>query len=516
MGIQSKFRSRQKRIGFYIFGQNLKIVGALKKLAGETAIYGMSSIVGRFINWWLVPYHSRIFLPEEYGVVTNLYSYIAFLLVILTFGMETGFFRFANKSNAENDKIYSTSAISLFGSSLLFVFIAFLFSGNFAGLLDFPNSEDYIRWLVVIVAIDAATSIPFAHLRLKGKAVRFASLKLVNIFFNIFFNVFFLSVCPYILKSNPDSFVQHIYHPEFGVGYVFIANLLASVITLLMLIPEIRKIKPIFDWRLFREMFWYSFPILLVGIAGMINQNIDKILIPELVPASQKPMEQLGIYGANYKLAVLMNMFIQAFRYSFEPFFFSHQKNSDSRLIYAHVMKYFIIFGLLIFLGITLFIDIFKIVIGPEYHAGLKVVPAVLMANLFLGIYFNLSLWYKLSDKTWMGALIGGIGAVLTIGFNIWLIPIMGYMGSAYAVLICFVLMTLISYVVGQKYYRVDYDLKRILLYFAVAVGLYLLSGIINTTSEILKYGLSASLFAAFLGIVFVAEKNEIQSFIKR
>ena len=476
----------------------------------------MSSIVGRFINWWLVPYHSRIFLPEEYGVVTNLYSYIAFLLVILTFGMETGFFRFANKSNAENDKIYSTSAISLFGSSLLFVFIAFLFSGNFAGLLDFPNSEDYIRWLVVIVAIDAATSIPFAHLRLKGKAVRFASLKLVNIFFNIFFNVFFLSVCPYILKSNPDSFVQHIYHPEFGVGYVFIANLLASVITLLMLIPEIRKIKPIFDWRLFREMFWYSFPILLVGIAGMINQNIDKILIPELVPASQKPMEQLGIYGANYKLAVLMNMFIQAFRYSFEPFFFSHQKNSDSRLIYAHVMKYFIIFGLLIFLGITLFIDIFKIVIGPEYHAGLKVVPAVLMANLFLGIYFNLSLWYKLSDKTWMGALIGGIGAVLTIGFNIWLIPIMGYMGSAYAVLICFMLMTLISYIVGQKYYSVDYDLKRILLYFAVAVGLYLLSGIINTTSEILKYGLSASLFAAFLGIVFVAEKNEIQSFIKR
>ena len=516
MGIQSKFRSRQKRIGFYIFGQNLKIVGALKKLAGETAIYGMSSIVGRFINWWLVPYHSRIFLPEEYGVVTNLYSYIAFLLVILTFGMETGFFRFANKSNAENDKIYSTSAISLFGSSLLFVFIAFLFSGNFAGLLDFPNSEDYIRWLVVIVAIDAATSIPFAHLRLKGKAVRFASLKLVNIFFNIFFNVFFLSVCPYILKSNPDSFVQHIYHPEFGVGYVFIANLLASLITLLMLIPEIRKIKPVFDWRLFREMFWYSFPILLVGIAGMINQNIDKILIPELVPASQKPMEQLGIYGANYKLAVLMNMFIQAFRYSFEPFFFSHQKNSDSRLIYAHVMKYFIIFGLLIFLGITLFIDIFKIVIGPEYHAGLKVVPAVLMANLFLGIYFNLSLWYKLSDKTWMGALIGGIGAVLTIGFNIWLIPIMGYMGSAYAVLICFMLMTLISYIVGQKYYSVDYDLKRILLYFAVAVGLYLLSGIINTTSEILKYGLSASLFAAFLGIVFVAEKNEIQSFIKR
>jgi O-antigen/teichoic acid export membrane protein len=283
-----------------------------------------------------------------------------------------------------------------------------------------------------------------------------------------------------------------------------------------MLIPEIRKIKPVFDWALFREMFWYSFPILLVGIAGMINQNIDKILIPELVPASQKPMEQLGIYGANYKLAVLMNMFIQAFRYSFEPFFFSHQKTSDSRLIYAQVMKYFIVFGLLIFLGITLFIDVFKIVIGPEYHSGLKVVPAVLMANLFLGIYFNLSLWYKLSDKTWMGALIGGIGAVLTIGFNIWLIPTMGYMGSAYAVLICFVLMTIISYVVGQKYYRVDYDLKRILLYFSIAVGFYYLSDYLHFSATILQYGLNISLFAVFLIVVFFAEKKEILSFIKR
>ena len=490
-------------------------MGSLKKLAGETAIYGMSSIIGRFINWWLVPYYSRIFLPEEYGVVTNLYSYVAFFLVILTFGMETGFFRFANKSKGQNDRIYSTSAFSLFGSSILFVALTFIFSGNLASFLDFPNSEAFIKWLAVIVALDAATSIPFANLRLEGKAVRFATLKIVNIFFNIFFNVFFLTLCPYILKSNPDSFIQFIYYPEFGVGYVFVSNLLASVITLIMLIPEIRKIKPIFDWVLLRQMFWYSFPILLVGIAGMINQNIDKILIPELIPASQKPMEQLGIYGANYKLAVLMNMFVQAFRYSFEPFFFSQQKSSDSRVIYARVMKYFIIFGLLIFLGITLFIDVFKIVIGPEYHSGLKVVPAVLMANLFLGIYFNLSLWYKLSDKTWMGALIGGIGAVLTIGFNIWLIPIMGYMGSAYAVLICFVLMTIISYVVGQKYYRVEYDLKRIFLYFGVAIGFFYLSENVSLSSEILKYGLNISLFASFLALVFFTEKNEIKSFIK-
>ncbi len=489
-------------------------MGALKKLAGETAIYGMSSIVGRFLNWWLVPYYSRIFLPEEYGVVTNLYSYVAFLLVILTFGMETGFFRYANKTK-EHDKIYSTSAFSLFGSSLLFVVVTFIFAGDFATFLDYANSEQYIKWLAVIVALDAGTAIPFANLRHEGKAIRFATLKMVNIFFNIFFNLFFLSFCPYILKSHPENILRFIYKPEFGVGYVFIANLIASVITLIMLVPEIRKIKLIFDFELFREMFWYSFPILLVGIFGMVNQNIDKILIPELVPADQKPMEQLGIYGANYKLAVLMNMFIQAFRYSFEPFFFNHQKSSDSRIIYAHVMKYFVIFGLLIFLGITLFIDFFKIIIGKEYHSGLQVVPAVLMANLFMGIYFNLSLWYKLSDKTWMGAWIAGIGALLTIVTNVMFIPSMGYMGSAYAVLLCFVIMTVISYIIGQKYYKVEYELKRILTYLGISIGFYYLSSWIHFSISIFQYLLNISLFLGFITIVFFVEKKDLRSLLK-
>jgi O-antigen/teichoic acid export membrane protein len=306
-----------------------------------------------------------------------------------------------------------------------------------------------------------------------------------------------------------------IYDPSFGVGYVFVSNLLASVITLVMLIPEIRKIKLIFDWKIFVEMFWYSFPILVVGIAGMVNQNIDKILIPELVPSSQHPMEQLGIYGANYKLAVLMNMFIQAFRYSFEPFFFSHQKNSNSRAVYAEVMKYFVIFGLLIFLGITLFIDVFKIIIGSEYHSGLKVVPAVLMANLFMGIYFNLSLWYKLSDKTWLGAWIAVIGAVLTIITNVMLIPTMGYMGSAYAVLLCFVIMTIISYIVGQKYYKVDYNLKRIMVYMLVSICFYYISDLVNIPNEILRYGLNICLFSAFLALIYFYEKNDLRSLLK-
>lgn len=490
-------------------------MGALRKLAGETAIYGMSSIIGRFINWWLVPYHSRIFLPEQYGIVTNLYSYVGFLLIFLTFGMETGFFRFANKNN-DAGKVYSTSAVSLFASSLFFILIIFIFSGPISGFLDYPNSREYVEWLAIIVALDAGTAIPFANLRLEGKAVRFAVLKLVNIFVNIFFNVFFLSICPYILKSHPDNFLHLIYDPGFGVGYVFIANLIASVVTLIMLIPEIRKIKIQFDTKIFREIFWYSFPILLVGISGMINQNLDKILIPELIPENQHPMEQLGIYGANYKLAVLMNMFIQAFRYAFEPFFFSHQKTSDSRTIYADVMKYFVIFGLFIFLGITLFIDVLKILIAPEYHSGLKVIPSVLMGNLFLGIYFNLSLWYKLSDKTWMGAWIAGIGALLTIVLCVVLIPIIGYMGAAYATLICFVVMTVISYLVGQHYYRVEYDLKRITFYFVVALGLYFISGNIHFQYIILRYALNISLFSAFLVVVFFKEKKELKSLLRR
>lgn len=508
------FYNALELIMFISLTKKIYKVGALKKLAGETAIYGMSSIIGRFINWWLVPYHSRIFLPEEYGVVTNLYSYIAFLLVFLTFGMETGFFRFANKKE-NHQKIYSTSAISLFGSSILFIILAIIFSGSLSQYTEYENSSKFFIWLAIIVALDAGTSIPFANLRLQGKAIKFASIKLVNIFANIFLNIFFLSVCPYLVSKNPDSFINIIYYPELGVGYVFLANLIASFITLLMLITEIRKIKLQFDFKLFKEMFWYSFPILLVGIAGMVNQNIDKILIPELIPASLKPMEQLGIYGANYKLAVLMNMFIQAFRYSFEPFFFNHHKNGDSRLIYAIVMKYFIIFGLIIFLGITLFIDVFKIIIGEQYHSGLKVVPYVLMANLFLGIYYNLSLWYKLSDKTWIGAAIAGVGAVLTIVCNIALIPFLGYMGSAYAVLACYILMTLGSYFLGQKYYRVNYDLKQILQYFIIAILIYILFLIEPFSNEILKYIFSFILILAFLMVVFIKEKNDLKSLLK-
>jgi len=485
-----------------------------KKLASDTAIYGVSSIVGRFLNWWLVPYYSFMFLPGEYGVVTNMYAYVAFFLVLLTYGMETSYFRFASKS--ENPEgVYSTSIISLFFTSLSFVILASVFRQEIAELINYPDHPEYILWFAIILSIDAFTAIPFARLRLNNRPIKFAALKFVFIGFNIGFNLFFISLCPKLLENNPDSIINAVYSADIGVGYVFISNLLASVITLVLLLPEIFRVSFTFDKKLMKQMLSYGFPILIVGLTGMVNQNIDKVLIPFLVPEDQNPMFQLGIYGANYKLAVLMNMFIQAFRYAFEPFFFARSSSKDDPRVYATVMKYFVIFGLLIFLGMVLFIDVIKIIVDADYHEGLKVVPLILMANLFFGMYFTLSLWYKLTDKTRYGAYMALIGALITLVMNIVLIPVMGYMGSAIAVFTCFFVMMIISYFMGQKHYPIPYDIKRIGSYFLVAVILYALSYLTNDLSTGFKY-LSHSIFIVlFLLTILRFEKNEISRLFK-
>ncbi|WP_321286624.1 polysaccharide biosynthesis C-terminal domain-containing protein [uncultured Sunxiuqinia sp.] len=488
-------------------------MNSFKKLAGETAIYGMSSIVGRFINWWLVPYYSHVFLTDQFGIVTNLYAYMAFLLVILTYGMETGFFRYA--SDKKNKKqVYSNTLVSLFITSASFLLVVLTFSDTIAQWMDYQNHPEYIQWIAIILALDAFTSIPFAKLRIESKAVKFATLKLINIFFNVFFNIFFLSICPALLKSNPDSWVNLLYSAEIGVGYVIISNLIASAINFVLLLPEM-WIKLRFDAKLLKEMIWYSFPILIVGVAGMVNQNIDKILLPKLLSPEQDPMSQLGIYGANYKMAVLMNMFIQAFRYAFEPFFFSQVKSEDNKRGYAIVMKYFVIFGLLIFLGICLYIDVVKLIIDKGYHSGLNVVPIVLMANLFLGIYYTLSLWYKLTDKTRFGAYFAGVGAVITLVLNFVFIPQYGYVASAWAVLICFIVMTGLSYFFGQKYFPVNYPLKRIGLYFLVALAIYSLAKILNISPSFGMYAVHTGFMLGFVGLIFSIEKKEILKFLK-
>nr|WP_319998470.1 polysaccharide biosynthesis C-terminal domain-containing protein [uncultured Draconibacterium sp.] len=484
-----------------------------KKLASDTAIYGVSSIVGRFLNWWLVPYYSFMFLPGEYGVVTNMYAYVAFLLVLLTYGMETSYFRFASKSD-DPEKVYSTSMVSLFFTTFSFVLLAATFRNEIAAWIQYPNHPEYILWFAIILGVDAFTAIPFARLRLKNRPIKFAFIKLVNIAFNIGFNLFFISLCPRILANNPDSIISTIYSADIGVGYVFISNLLASLITLVLLLPEIFRISLQFDRKLLKQMLSYGFPILIVGLTGMINQNIDKVLIPFLVPENQDPMFQLGIYGANYKLAVLMNMFIQAFRYAFEPFFFAREGSKDDPKIYAVVMKYFVIFGLIIFIGMVLFIDVLKGIVDTQYHEGLKVVPIVLMANLFYGMYFTLSLWYKLTDKTRYGAYMALIGATITLVLNLALVPVMGYMGSAIAVFVCFLVMLLISYFLGQKHFPVPYDLKRIGSYFLAAMVIVGIAQFTLDLQVIIRYSINVVLTLAFIVLVFKWEINELKRFI--
>lgn len=485
-----------------------------KKLAGDTAIYGISSILGRVLNWLLTPYYTRVFLEGEFGVQTNLYSYAAILLVILTYGMETSFFRFASKSE-NKDRVYSTTLISVFSTSILFLLVFVLLKDLFAGLIQYPQHPEYIVWFAVILAIDAVTAIPFAWIRIEKKPMKFAFIKLVNIAFNIGFNLFFLTLCPWILKHNPDSWIKIFYSPEIGVGYIFISNLLASVVMLLMLLPDILKIHFQFDREILKKLLNYGFPILIVGIAGQLTLGIDKILIPFLIPESQQPMVQLGIYGANFKLAVLMNMFIQAFRYAFEPFFFARGNSKDDPMIYANIMKYFVIFGLLIFLGMTLFVDLLEYINDQKYNSGLKVLPIILMANLIYGMYYTQSLWYKITDKTRYGATQSVITSVVSIGLNFLLIPVFGYMGSAVTLLFSYVLVLVISYFQGEKHYPVPYNLKQIGIYFTVALSLFFISWSFHSFNFFIKTALGTLFIFVFCGTVYIFEKNDLKALFK-
>ena len=462
-----------------------------------------------------MPLYVNLFAPEEYGIVTNLYAYVAFFMVFLTYGMETGFFRFASK-NSDSEKVYSTALVSLFFSSFLFLVLIILLKDTLASLIKYPEHPEYILWFGFILAIDAFTAIPFARLRLNNRPVKFAVVRLINIGFNIGFNLFFLLLCPKLMENNPDSIVQWIYTPKIGVGYVFISNLLASVVTLLLLLPEIFKFSFCFDKALLQKMLNYSFPILIVGMAGILIQQIDKILIPFLIPEEQLPMKQLGIYGAAVKVAVLMNMFIQAFRYAFEPFFFSQAESKNDKNIYAEIMKYFVIFGLLIFLGMMLYIDVIKLIIPLEYEEGFTIVPVVMLANLFFGIYFTLSLWYKLTDMTRYGAYISVLGAVISITLNFVLIPIFGYKGSAAALLTAFFIMMVVSYFLGKKYYPVPYNLKRIGTYFFVAVVIYILGLFSSSQPPIVKYPLNTLFLFGFIFTVYKLEKSQLTRLFSR
>jgi O-antigen/teichoic acid export membrane protein len=451
-------------------------VAQLKKLFGQTAVYGISSILARFLNYLLVPLYAYIFQPEEAGIYVEYYAYIAFFIVILTFGMETAFFRYYQFRN-DKETVYSTSFWTVFSVNFFFLLIIFLTRNSIATTIGYPHQSYYVILSAMIVALDAISSIPFAYLRSHQKAWRFAFIKTMGILVNILFNLILILFLPWLYKHHYAFFgwlqIFGLHKPQ--IVSIFISNLLSSFTILLMLVPELKKVKLIYSSTLFKEMILYALPLLILGIAGIINENADRILLKNLLPA-HVAMYQVGIYGMCYKMVIIVSVIIQAFRYAAEPFFFEMYKQKDAKKIYADLMNYFISFINFIIIGTIVYMDFFKYFVGPKYYEGLKVVPLLLYSHVFLGIVYNLSIWYKLTDKTIYGAIISITGSTITILLNILLIPHLGYVGSAIANFTCYVSMAVLSYVLGQKYYPVPYDLKKLGFYIILPVIYTLLS----------------------------------------
>lgn len=473
----------------------------LKSLAKDTAIYGMSSIVGRFLNYLLVPLYTAV-LPASsggYGVVSNVYAYTALILVLLTFGMETGFFRFANKSDENPEKVYTNTLLFVGGLSLLFVILGMTFLHPIASFLEYPDHADYVGMMILVVALDSFQCVPFSYLRYKKRPIKFATIKMLNIVGNIGLNLFFLLLCPWLYVHAPET-VSWFYHPDYQVGYIFVSNLIMSVIQLFFFIPELRGFSYRADWQLIKRMVAYSFPILIFGLVGILNQTVDKMIYPFLFDDRQEGLVQLGIYSATSKVALVMAMFTQAFRYAYEPFVFGKNKDADNRKVYAAAMKYFFIFSLLAFLTVMGYMDLLKFMVARDYWEGLSVVAIVMGAEIFKGIYFNLSFWYKLTDETHWGAYFSLIGCTVILALNVWLVPLYGYIASAWASVAGYGAITLLSYIIGQKKYPVIYPLKDMAVYLVLAAVLFVLSEVVSVQHVILRL-----LYHTLLILIFVA-----------
>ncbi len=429
--------------------------GSMKSLAKDTAIYGLSSIIGKFLNYLLVPLYTYMLArTDDYGIVTNLYAWTALLLVILTYGMETGFFRFANREGYDSKSVYKTSFFSLLATSSIFVLVCLLFRHPIAQSLGYSRHSEFIVMMSITVALDAFASIPFAYLRYQKRPILFATLKLLFVVLNIGFNLLFL-----VALGKNDVF------------YVFLSNILATIIQTLCLLPFTLPRGGQFSGVVLQEMLRYSLPLLILGVAGIMNQTLDRILFPYLYPYADG-QAQLGIYGACFKVAMVMMMFTQAFRYAYEPFVFAKHKDRQSVEAYADAMKYYIIFSYLILLGVIVYLDIFRYIIDRAYWEGLKIVPVVLWTYVFQGIYFNLSFWYKLTDETKWGAYFSLIGLAITVVIQIVGVPRIGYWASCGSSLVCYFVIMLLSYFIGQRKAPIPYDIKRIAMYTMLTIGL--------------------------------------------
>ena len=501
-----------------------------KKLAGQTVVYGLGTILARLLNYLLVPVYVRVFAPEIYGQFTELYAYIALFMALLTYGMETTFFRRAQGDNFS--KIYGNIMTSILTTTGVFVAAVICLHPFVADLIHYDGREVYLLFTGLIVAVDAITAVPFCVLRKNEQPARFSLIKLANVCINVAVVLF----CMLAIPDTCTRLANQWFGPQAGLlTWVFISNLIASLCNVLMLLPEFRQIKLQFDRELMKKLLGYALPIMLINLIGMVNEVVDKIVIKYMVADKATAMAQLGIYGANYKLAVLMTIFVQMFRFASEPFFFGKAKDRNSPQLFADVMKYFVICGLVIFLGVTLYIDLFGYFLGGhdsmgmQYREGLAIVPVVLIANLFYGVVFNLSIWFKLNKQTGYGTIITAIGAGVTLGCLFGLVPLIGYWGAAIAHLACYTVMMTVSYLWGQGYLRklqqqeqpktddmqlvapIPYATGRMLMYLAVALGLYALSVLARPESTVLMYVLNTCYLLAFVALAFLLERKNFR-----
>jgi len=475
----------------------------IRKLISQTAVYGLSSIVGRLLNYLLVPLYTSVFTdPAHYGVVSELYAWVAFLIVILTFGMETAFFRFIQTSE-NKEQTYLNSLATVLGLNVFFFAILLFFNNDIASFMLYEGHNEYIILLGIIVCVDAISAIPLAKLRSEEKSLRFVSVQITSILVNVGLNLFLM-----LYLFDPAR-------PEEGVLFILLANLCASLVKPLMLYDFFKLRGLIINWTEIKLMVFYSFPLLIGSFAGIINETIDRILLKQIIynPADLSTLHtaeaEVGIYSACYKLAMLVTILLQAYRYAAEPFFFNQMKNEDRNIIYVKVMNLFVATVCLVFLFVSLNIDLFKHFIQNEsYWIGLPVVPILLLANVFLGIYYNQSIWYKLSGKTQYGAYIAIIGAALTIGINVVFIPRYGYMASAWATFIVYAIQMVISYFLGQKHYPIPYNVKKFVLYLGVAVLFYFIGSRIHFERYFVQFILQNTLLIIYVFFIFKLERH--------
>jgi O-antigen/teichoic acid export membrane protein len=491
-------------------------MGLYKKLFQQTAIYGLATVFPRMISFFLVPLYTDLLPKEEYGRVSIIFSYMIFFNVVLAYGMETAFFRFYNKES-DKKKIIETAMISVFWSSLVFLVAALLFRNTLAAFTGIDLQ--YITYTIWVLVLDALVVIPFSKVRANQRPLFYAAVKIGNVTVNLLLNVFFLILLPKLATSNPDDFFSMMYFEHFQIGYIFISFIISSLLTLIVLLPDYFMIKWHFDFDLWKRMMKYGLPILVAGIAFAINEQFDKILLGQLLPANIADSE-VGIYSACYKLGLFMVLFRTAYTLGIEPFFFSHAGSDNAKQTYATVTKYFVIFGSLIMLGMIVFADLFKelMIRDSSYWEAMKVVPLIILANFFLGIYTNLSVWYKIIDKTHIGAWISVVGAAVTLVLNFVLIPVMearghdGYMGSAIATIAAYGSMMLLSYWLGRNAYPIPYDMKKIGAY----LGLSIIFSIVSFYYFRENYFVGLGLLVVFMYFIYHNEKEMLHKIVRR